>query len=630
MSKQISPPKGRYFFDGGLNTKFDRTIIADNESPDARNVVFSNGSVATRDGFSKVNSNAIGSFVIDGLYTRHNNSGGQTMVAFAGGSAWTLAGATFSTIPSAQSVFTAGVRVVGVEYQQHLFIGNGGVIPYKYNGTDFTRHGVYPPTSTMTVATSSAGVLTGDYNYKVVYVNSQSVESDVSPVTVTHTAAATRVLLTAIPTAPQSFGVASRRIYRTAAGGTTFKRLATIADNSTTSYEDNIADASLGVNAPTDNGVPPMYSVAVYHRDRIFCNDPANPNYVWYSDLQEPYTFGAANFVPFGDNTLNIVRALAVNGENIAVFGDNSIELIYMPDTDDANWLSIRVETDFGCKSHFGIVKYKNGLIFPAVQNNKFVGFAHLVGNAIAPSASLLTVNTAGSELISDKIEPDMFSVKDGDVGEISGFVYRNKAYFAVPYDSDATENNRVYVFDFTISNLSKQVPYSWSLWTGLYPAQFCEYSGSLYFGDGRANGFVRRMTIGTYNDDGAGIDSYYWTKEFGGNLGEFNIFKDFRYANLLVDLAGSYEMTVCSRVDSDTGAGNCDVISLDPGGSLWGSMVWGTDIWGGGAAQAEVRFDLGTQSGKRIQFKFSNQGTANQRFKVSGLNFISNVKNLR
>jgi photosystem II stability/assembly factor-like uncharacterized protein len=75
------------------------------------------------------------------------------MIAFAGGSAWTLAGTTFSTIASAQSVFTAGFRVAAAEYQQHMFIGNGGVVPYKYNGTAFHRHGVYPPTTTSTVST---------------------------------------------------------------------------------------------------------------------------------------------------------------------------------------------------------------------------------------------------------------------------------------------------------------------------------------------------------------------------------------------------------------------------------------------------------------------------------------------
>lgn len=629
--KEISPKNGRYFFDGGLNTKFEQSIIGENESPDCLNVVFTNGAVGTREGTTKVNTAAIGSFVCDGLYTRHTNTGGQTMVAFAGGSAWTLGGTSFTVIASAASVFTAGVRVAATEYQQHMFIGNGNVIPYKYNGTDFTRHGVYPPTTTSTVASQAAGVLNGDYRYKVTYVNSQSVQGDVGPVTTTFAAANATLRITSIPVAPQSFGISARKIYRntTAASGT-YKLVTTINDNTTTTYDDNNADSALGAEAPSDMGVPPKYGVICYHRDRLFCNDPENPNMLKYSDLNEPYTFGALNLRRFGDNTTDIVRCIAVNGENIAVFGDRGIMLVYMPDTDDTNWINIQVKSDYGCKSPFGIVKYRNGLLFPAIQEGKFVGFAHLVGDAISPSATLLTVTAAGSNLVSDKIEPDILDASTSDVGELSGYVYENTAYFSFPSSTSSTENDRIYIFDFSISNLSKNTPYSWAPWSGLYAAQFVEYSGNLYYGDGRANGFVFKLNAGVYSDDGSAIDSYYWTKEFGGNKGDFNFHKDFRYANVLVDLAGTYQMNFTARVDSDTGSGNTQVISLDPGGSLWGTMIWGTDEWGGGNAQAEFRLDLGTLSGKRIQFKFSNQNTAGQRFKVHSLNFLSNIKGFR
>jgi hypothetical protein len=630
MRREISPARGRYLFDGGLNTKFEKTLIEENESPECLNVVFSDGAVGTREGTLKKNTVAPGSFVCDGLYTRHANNGAQTMIFFGGGSAWALTGNTFATIPSAQSVFTAGIRVAAAEYQQHMFVGNGGVIPYKYNGTDWTRHGVYPPTTTMSVATGAAGALSGAYNYKVTYVNSQLVESDVSPVTATHTAVSTRIAVSNIPVAPQSFGVSARRIYRTVTSGTVFKLLTTINDNTTTTLDDNALDATLGADAPTDNGVPPMYSIIVYHRDRLFCNDPTNPNQLNYSELEEPYTFKATNFRLFGDNTKDLLRAAAVDGENIAMFGDRSIEVLYMPDTDDSNWISIKVKSDFGCRSHFGIVNALGGLVFPAVQEGRFVGFALLKGNTIAPTATFLTVATAGSELLSNKVEPDMLNVSDADMDEISGYVYENKAYFAVPYLTTATENNRIYVFDFSVSNLSKKTPYSWAPWTGLFPAQFAEYSGELYFGDGREVGFVRQLNTGTYNDDGAAINSYYWTKEFGGNPGDFNFHKDFRYANILVDVAGDYLMSVTARTDSDLGSGNMQTIDLDPGGSLWGSMDWGLDTWGGGTSQKEVRVDLGTLSGKRIQYKFDNQNTANQRFKVHGLNFLSNVKGFR
>ena len=41
------PSKGKILFDGGLDTKFEKTLIPDNESPDCANIVFTNGAVAT-------------------------------------------------------------------------------------------------------------------------------------------------------------------------------------------------------------------------------------------------------------------------------------------------------------------------------------------------------------------------------------------------------------------------------------------------------------------------------------------------------------------------------------------------------------------------------------------------------
>lgn len=60
-----------------------------------------------------------------------------------------------------------------------------------------------------------------------------------------------KVVLTAIPTG--GVAVTARKLYRTAADGSTYLLLATIADNTTTVYTDNIADASLGAGAPVTN-----------------------------------------------------------------------------------------------------------------------------------------------------------------------------------------------------------------------------------------------------------------------------------------------------------------------------------------------------------------------------------------
>ena len=64
------------------------------------------------------------------------------------------------------------------------------------------------------------------------------------------TAPAAQVALSALPVAGATAAVTGRRVYRTAAGGTLLKVLATIGDNTTTTYTDALADASLGATAP--------------------------------------------------------------------------------------------------------------------------------------------------------------------------------------------------------------------------------------------------------------------------------------------------------------------------------------------------------------------------------------------
>jgi len=628
--RRVYPNKGRIMLDGGLNNKFEKTIILDNESPDCLNVVYSAGSVGTREGAQKLNTSSVGTFIIDGIYSRRANDNSETMVVFAGGSAWQLATTTFSTIGSAQSVFTAGFRVGADTAENYLFAGNGGVIPYKWDGSVWSRHGVYPTTTTSTVASQATGVLTGDYRYKVTNVNTALVESDVGPVSTTFTAASA-TLRVSLPLAATSHGVNARRIYRnTIAAPTVYKRVAEVSDNSTTSYDDNIADASLGTTPPTDNGVPPKYSAIIYHQNRLWMNDPDNLNFVWYTELAQPYTVASTNFLRVGDKTSDLVRGFGVHDNGVLVFCDKSIWLIYMEDTTPSNWTVVRVRSSHGSKSPYGITTFDNKVFFPAVQNHKFVGFGVISGNSAEADKTLLTVSASGSELKSQRIEPDMFLVQEAYLKNISSVVFKNKVYASLTYDSGNTTNNRIYVFDFSTENLTKDNVASWIPWTGLNASMLCVYNGSLYYGSSTATGFVYKLETGVYNDDGSAINSYAWTKEFSGFGEDTDRHKDWRYISMLIDNAGDYFMNLTYKVDSDKGSGNDIQVDLDPGGSLWGSMVWGRDNWGGGTYQEEERIFLANARGKRIQFKFSNQNTVNQRFKVHGIRMAYNIKGFR
>ena len=622
------PNKGRVLLDGGLNSKFARTIIPDTESPDCANVLFENGAVVTRGGSTAI-AGSFGSHVGDGLYTRHDNSNNQTMIVFGGGDAFYLSGTTLVTIPSAQSVFASGARVGAAEYENYLFLGQSGLsIPYKYNES-FTRHGIPVPQSAPTASTASNGTITGDYQWKVTYVNSNVVEGDVGSATATFTAASESVDVT-IPTAPASFGVSARKIYRTEAGGTEFKLVDTVSDNTTTTYEDNLDDSELGATAPTDQGVPPAYSFIKTHQNRLFCNDTTNGNFLWYSELANPYVFKATNFIRIGDNSGDLLKALSIFDNGLIATGAMGTYIVYMPDTDPANWVLVKARTSFGSKSPYAPIEFNNRVMFPATQAGNFVGFAVLSGDTVEPSATFLTVSVAGSELKSDVIEPDMFDVQQTYLENISSISFKNRLYIAVTDGDGNTQNNQIWVYDYSISNLAKRKKGAWIPYTGLNPAQFTIYNGNLYYVESTPTGLVKQLETTTYEDNGSAINSYWQSKEFSGLPSEEDFYKDFRTLQVLYDKFGDYYMDLVTNVDSDKGSGDVIRVSLNPGGSLWGTLIYGSSTWGGGKNQEDERIFLGRLRGKRISFKFTNQNTAGQKFRVHGFRFSYNIKGKR
>lgn len=628
--QRIFPASSRLRFDGGKDNKFEKALIPDNESPDCANVIFNNGAVETRGGTAKFNTTAVGSFVGDGLYTRTGNDGVETMCAWWNGTFYTAAGTTFTTVPSGQSVFTAGTRVGAAMQENYLFMGNGGSIPYKWDGTYFTRHGIYSPTGTVSAASVGAGGLTGDYRYKVSYVNTALVESDVGTATATFTAAAAQIGVSSIPVGATSFGVNARKLYRTVAGGSTYKLVTTISDNTTTTYTDTTADGSLGADAPTDQGVPPLYNAVVFHQSRLFMTDPSNLNLIKYSELANPYVVKTTNFIRIGDKTADNVRGLAVYNDSLLVFCDRSVAIIYMESTDPTTWRMQVSRSPYGSKSPYGYFAYNNKVGFPAMEGSKFVGFAAIAGSTVDTSQTQLTVSTAGADRISDRIEPDMFEQVLTAVPKVSAITFQNKAYISMQLGSTSTENNRVYVFDYSIDNLSKNQEAAWVPWTGLKPAQFAVYGGTLHYQAADAVGRVYKMNQSTYSDDGAAINSYFWTKELSGLKGDESDTKDFRAVNLLYELAGNYFMNVTYRGDGDDGSGTSVQVDLNPGSSLWGTMVWGVGLWNAGRSTFEKKIFLAGLRGRRIQFKFSNQNTVNQKFKVVGLSFVYNKRGRR
>lgn len=163
------------------------------------------------------------------------------------------------------------------------------------------------PGSVPTTATGAAGVLTGDYLYKVSFAQISGSalvsESPLSEASAIVTLSAQKGALSAIPTSTAD-GVTSRKLYRTTAGGAVYFPLATIADNTTTVYTDNVADASLGSTAAaTDLGNPYGTTTADYlplllaWKNRLWSVGNLTPDLVYFSGIDRWFAWSATNYL---------------------------------------------------------------------------------------------------------------------------------------------------------------------------------------------------------------------------------------------------------------------------------------------------------------------------------------------
>ena len=109
--------------------------------------------------------------------------------------------------------------------------------------------GIAEPATNLTAAVGSAGSLTGAYYYTAIFVTADGLKSAPWPGTATVVnPSAQQVNLTAIPVSTDS-RVVARWIYRTPAtpvDAKDYRFVAILADNTTTTYTDNLVDGSLG------------------------------------------------------------------------------------------------------------------------------------------------------------------------------------------------------------------------------------------------------------------------------------------------------------------------------------------------------------------------------------------------
>jgi hypothetical protein len=190
------------------------------------------------------------------------------------------------------------------------------------------------------------------------------------------------VNLTAVPLGPT--GTTSRKIYRTVSGNTgAFKLVGTIGDNTTTTFMDNIADASLGADAPA------VGQITLISAERIGSSIAVYAGRVWIS-IRRTVTFTAPNsttnfnvadaggsFIMTDSSFVGNINKLWSALDVLWIFGDSSINQISNVQVGTGNittFSNVNISNSIGTIFPHSVITYLRQILFAT----SFGVYAHL------------------------------------------------------------------------------------------------------------------------------------------------------------------------------------------------------------------------------------------------------------
>lgn len=198
---------------------------------------------------------------------------------------------SIGTLHSSNNVFI-------VPFQQRVFFADGYSALKKWDGVGASifNVGITAPSAAPSVATGAAGNLNSSvsgyspYRWYVTFYAADGTESNPSPASAELTFANLQVSLSSIPTSGDS-QVVGRHIYRDGGSRTQAYRVGSIADNTTTTFTDNVADIRLStVQMPTKNDVAPSGLTCLFpYKERLLAVDPTRPYEVRISGSRPEY-----------------------------------------------------------------------------------------------------------------------------------------------------------------------------------------------------------------------------------------------------------------------------------------------------------------------------------------------------
>ncbi len=340
-------------------------------------------------------------------------------------------------------------------WNNQAIMTDGYNAPVKYDGTSASATYLGAPLAIDTGAGS--GPDAGDHTYKVSCYTSNvnasgPFEFSFNVPSNTLTATGHAVTLSMIPQCPDTnfLGepIIGRYIYRTKAGAGTYYELHQIADNSTVTYSDTIADGSLSVTYPvvgsgsTTESSPPLGILSLVYQGRLWIADnPSHPSRVYFSEINSQEMFLPLNYFDIRANDGDPVTMMQDVLGIMTIGKPNSIQKIFTQNNATGQPLA-----DWTISDPFSFV----GPVSPYSAEQTPVGLLYLANNGIYNFDGNFSV------LLSDKVTPVITDISSSNFALAHSAFYKNAYYLAYTSSSSgATSNNRVLIFDLLSKSFS-------------------------------------------------------------------------------------------------------------------------------------------------------------------------------
>jgi len=342
-------------FSGGLNTKTSDTEIADNQCVDILNFEFDpGGDLKKRLGQSLYNSTAISYsgtgatqmyhlkklYDSDGSTTRflawarwHSISGTAQVALYDDNGSGTFSQVNITDLPS---YLLTDAQVYTTTMMDRVIFTNGNEVPYWIASTgNAKRLGIVAPTALAVADHDDAGsVADGYYRYRVTFYNTDDGIESAPKTSAAAQASGGGSTMRLTISANGDTHVTKMKVYRTkvkataelAEADTDFYLVETV--DKATSYDDDLADASLGVAYDTDvddNQPPPTApTFCAEHHNRLWLiGDSTYPYRLFYSKIGEPDYFPTNNYIDIGRLDADKPMALCVLNDYLWVGSRN-------------------------------------------------------------------------------------------------------------------------------------------------------------------------------------------------------------------------------------------------------------------------------------------------------------------